>query len=163
MNKNKRGQSEIITTVLIILLVLAAIVIVWQVVKGTVSTGSEQVTSAAGCIGISLDITTTTKTIIAPIVVDSVTIKRGADSIPTATSATSPGLNSIKVIVEDSTGAQKCSQDLLYSVPLPITLQELKLNTGCVTALVAGNYKVKIAPKINGQQCDVADTEPVTI
>ena len=41
--KSKRGQSEIITTVLIILLVLAAIVIVWQVVQGTIKGASEEI------------------------------------------------------------------------------------------------------------------------
>jgi flagellin-like protein len=39
---NRKAQSQIITTVLIILLVLAAIVIVWQVVQGTVRSGAEQ-------------------------------------------------------------------------------------------------------------------------
>ncbi|MDP3026897.1 MAG: hypothetical protein Q8N63_04260, partial [Nanoarchaeota archaeon] len=122
MNKNKRGQSEIITTVLIILLVLAAIVIVWQVVKSTVTSGSTQVTAAAGCIGINLDITATSKTAV-PIHVDNVTIKRGSDSIPVATSATSPGLNAIKIIVEDATsGTQMCNKEITYASTLPVTL-----------------------------------------
>ncbi len=56
MNKNKRGQSEIITTVLIILLVLAAIVIVWQVVKSTVAGGAGQIGSQTDCMTISLEI-----------------------------------------------------------------------------------------------------------
>ena len=54
MYNKKRGQSEIITTVLIILLVLAAIVIVWQVVKNTVTSGTEQVTTQADCMGLNL-------------------------------------------------------------------------------------------------------------
>ena len=54
MNKNKRGQSEIITTVLIILLVLAAIVIVWQVVKSTVTSGAEQIGTQSDCMGLNL-------------------------------------------------------------------------------------------------------------
>ncbi len=60
MNKNKRGQSEIITTVLIILLVLAAVVIVWQVVKSTVQTGAGQVSGGSDCMTLSLDITKAT-------------------------------------------------------------------------------------------------------
>ena len=165
MNKYKRGQSEIITTVLIILLVLAAVIIVWQVVKSTVQSGSEQITSAAGCISINLDITGTNKTA-APIYVNSVKVKRGSDSIPTATSLTSPGLNAIKVIVEDATtGTQMCNKDVTYPSTLPVTLQELSLTTACATGgtpLVAGTtYNVKIAPKINGQQCDIAVTTSI--
>ena len=54
---NKKAQGEIITTVLIILLVLAAIVIVWQVVNSTITKGSEQVQSQTGCIGINIETT----------------------------------------------------------------------------------------------------------
>ena len=54
---NKKAQGEVITTVLIILLVLAAIVIVWQVVNSTITKGSEQVQSQSGCIGINIETT----------------------------------------------------------------------------------------------------------
>ena len=54
MYNKKRGQSEIITTVLIILLVLAAIVIVWQVVRSTVTSGTNQIATQADCMGINL-------------------------------------------------------------------------------------------------------------
>jgi hypothetical protein len=56
---SKKAQGEIITTVLIILLVLAAIVIVWQVVNRTVTTGGQQVTAGANCMGLSIAITNT--------------------------------------------------------------------------------------------------------
>lgn len=54
---NKKAQGEVITTVLIILLVLAAIVIVWQVVNSTITKGSEQVKAQTGCIGINIETT----------------------------------------------------------------------------------------------------------
>jgi len=52
--QNKKGQSEVITTVLIILLVLAAIVIVWQVVNSTVSNAAGEAKSQASCLGFSV-------------------------------------------------------------------------------------------------------------
>lgn len=52
--KSKRGQSEIITTVLIILLVLAAIVIVWQVVQGTLNAGKEDINKKRDCLGLDI-------------------------------------------------------------------------------------------------------------
>jgi threonine aldolase len=52
---NKKAQGEVITVILIILLVLAAIVIVWQVVNSTITKGSEQVESQSGCIGINIE------------------------------------------------------------------------------------------------------------
>lgn len=51
---SKRGQSEIITTVLIILLVLAAIVIVWQVVQGTLNQGKKDIGSKKDCLGLDV-------------------------------------------------------------------------------------------------------------
>ncbi len=52
--KSKRGQSEIITTVLIILLVLAAIVIVWQVVQGTIGAGTKEINKKKDCLGLDI-------------------------------------------------------------------------------------------------------------
>ena len=54
---NKRAQAQIITTVLIILLVLAGIVILWNVVSGTIESGGEQITAQSGCIGVSMEVT----------------------------------------------------------------------------------------------------------
>ena len=45
-----RAQSQIITTVLIVLLVLAAIVIVWNVVQGTVGHSVSQIEKSTDCI-----------------------------------------------------------------------------------------------------------------
>ena len=164
MYNKKRGQSEIITTVLIILLVLAAIVIVWQVVKTTVNSGSTQVTAQSGCIGLSLDITGVTNVGVTPgINITVVKVKRGSDNLATA-AAPAAGLNSLKIIVEDSTGAQKCNLDIA-AANLPVTLQELSISipVGNCIGLSTGTYKVKIAPKISGQQCDVAASKDVTV
>lgn len=54
--KNRKAQSEIITTVLIILLVLAAIVIVWQVVKGYIDRTNRTSSGLVACTGYDLEI-----------------------------------------------------------------------------------------------------------
>jgi hypothetical protein len=54
---NKRGLSQVVTTVLIILIVLAAIILIWIAVRPTIQSATEQVTAdcvtlelkAAGC------------------------------------------------------------------------------------------------------------------
>lgn len=56
--ESKRGISDVITTVLIILLVLAAIVIVWQAVKGTLTKGTETLEEQTQCLGVDLAIST---------------------------------------------------------------------------------------------------------
>lgn len=54
---NRKAQAEVITTVLIILLVLAAIVIVWQVVSGTIQKGGSQIEAQSSCIGVTMEVT----------------------------------------------------------------------------------------------------------
>lgn len=54
---NKKSQAQIISTILIILLVLAAVVIVWQVVQGTVKGGAEEIETQTDCIGLNMEIT----------------------------------------------------------------------------------------------------------
>jgi len=52
----KKAQGQIITTILIILLILASIVIVWQVVGRTVQKGADEVSSQSDCLGVTLEI-----------------------------------------------------------------------------------------------------------
>ena len=56
MKMNQKSQSQIITTVLIILLVLDAIVIVWQVVSTTVSEGAGEISSSISCIDVQFKV-----------------------------------------------------------------------------------------------------------
>src|SRR3989344_5023642 len=51
----KKGLSDVITNVLIILLVLIAISLVWFFVSGTIRTGAEQTSGAADCITVSVE------------------------------------------------------------------------------------------------------------
>tara|TARA_Y100000034_G_C6888197_1_gene408129 strand:- start:73 stop:501 length:429 start_codon:yes stop_codon:yes gene_type:complete len=69
----KKAQSQIITTVLIILLVLAGIVIVWQVVNSTVQSGADQIEAQSGCLGFEMGITNVTAT------TDTVTLRPNKD------------------------------------------------------------------------------------
>mgnify|MGYP001614295554 CR=1 FL=1 len=54
---NKKAEATIITTVLLILLVLASIVIVWGVINRTVSEGSKKIQQQSQCIDLVIDIT----------------------------------------------------------------------------------------------------------
>lgn len=67
----KRGLSQVVTTVLIILLVLVAVLIIWGFVRPTIESTGEQVT--ADCLLIDLEAVNCDG-------VDTVTVKRGADS-----------------------------------------------------------------------------------
>jgi hypothetical protein len=51
---NKRGLSQVVTTVLIILIVLAAIILIWIAVRPTIQSATEQVT--ADCVTLELQV-----------------------------------------------------------------------------------------------------------
>lgn len=135
---NKKGQSEIITTVLIILLVLAAIVIVWQVVRSTVTTGANQISGGTDCITLGFEITR------ANIGASNITVKRVAGE---------GDLDKLKVLVN---GAVR--NDTADATGLD-ELETMKVTTG--TALAAGDVIEVAAVLKNGKGCDVADTYTV--
>ncbi len=92
---NKKSQAQIISTILIILLVLAAIVIVWQVVQGTIKSGAEEIETQTGCIGLNIDITKITTGV--PPVGGSVTIRPSKDLVSYKVYRTTSSGNSVVV------------------------------------------------------------------
>jgi len=133
----KKGQAQIITTVLIILLVLASIVIVWQLVNSAVGGAANEAQNKMECSGISL-------------IIKSVDATSG------------------KVIVERKVGGTESKIDVMVRVG---TSSLVALDSGQLGILEQGNYtltggftagtEIAIAPKVNGIQCDIVDTEIV--
>ena len=54
MNRNKRGLSTVVTSLIIILLVLVAIGIIWVVVRGMITTSSGQIDIKSRCLEIDV-------------------------------------------------------------------------------------------------------------
>ena len=151
MFKQKRAQAEIIVTILIILLVLAAIVIVWQVVQGTVNRAGGQAQTAADCLNTQLSIGSASY--IAGNIV-SVVLNKG-----NANGAVSP--SGMRLLVLDNTGAQMagCSVDITVAqtanIPSAALGQGTIQSVACNPVLTTGKtYTVKIAPKFGTSQCD---------
>lgn len=140
---NKKGQSEIITTVLIILLVLAAIVIVWQVVRSTVTTGANQITGGTDCITLGFKITGVEKGA-AP---SNVTVKRTAGS---------GDLSKLKFIINGSSKNESDASTLGETESRKFVLIGVQLQT---------NDVIEVAPILgatsNNKLCNVADTYKV--
>ena len=142
------------------MLVLAAIVIVWQVVRGTVSEGAGQITGTASCIGIDLTISELTPNTADP--VDSVDIKveRGTDEAT---------LTGVKVLVVDPiSGATMWSLDETTAVPDALGTSTITIDSSAGDALTSDtSYQVRIAPQITAEdgstkQCSVTDTDSFT-
>ncbi|MEK6925641.1 MAG: LamG domain-containing protein [Nanoarchaeota archaeon] len=89
--KEKRGMSEVIATLIIILLVIVAILVVWGVVRNVIDTGAEQITLDKFTINIELE-----KAVVSQNSID-VTVKRN------------PGqgeLSGFRFVISDGTNSQ---------------------------------------------------------
>ena len=130
-----KGQAQVIATVLIILLVLAAVVIVWQVVRNATTEGTEQIEGGTECLSIGLEILS------ADAVANIVTVKRNAGS---------GDLAKIKVLVGGSSIKD-------YDVTLlPLETEVIDITTD--HDLVSGEAIEIAAILDSGKICNVADT-----
>ena len=75
--QNKKGLSEIVATLIIILLTLIAVGIIWVVIRNVVEGGAEQVDISQKCLAVELDAVTVNETSSG---VYAVTLRRGSDS-----------------------------------------------------------------------------------
>jgi FlaG/FlaF family flagellin (archaellin) len=56
MLQNKKGVSEVVANVLIVLLVIVGVAVVWAVVKPTLDKSSKQIAGANDCFGANLEV-----------------------------------------------------------------------------------------------------------
>ena len=125
MIENKKGLSEVVTTLIIILLVLVAIGIVWVVVNNVLQSGTEQAELSAKCLNV--DIKATAVSCVAGTC--SVTYKRnsGTDAVS-------------GIIIVLSNGTESAQKQVAGNINISAT----KTETGFVTGLTNVN-KAEIA------------------
>ena len=100
MINTKRGLSDIITNVLIILLVLVAVGIIWAFVRPAIQGGAQQVAGASDCLAVNVVPTACSNTVTGA--------TTGADlwnvTVSMGTGSTA-NIEELKFIFRDSTGA----------------------------------------------------------
>ena len=124
---NKKGLSNIIATVLIILLALAAVVIVWQFIRPTIERGGSSVSLESKCLEVEAKPTGCTA---AGLVTIQLVRGNAAD------------INHLIGIIESDTGARSVASTVATAVPVPATL-----GTTTVSVIIpsGGNLKAKAA------------------
>ena len=133
MFRNKKGVSEVIVTVLILLLIIAAVAILWIVISGFVRSSTERI--SLGVYAINLEI-----------VENSLKYKTSGDlELRVKRSPGEGNLSSVKVLIEDEAGQQAS-----YTYDLPIFELETKniiVPASSISSLGAIS-RVSIAPII---------------
>ncbi len=139
---SKKGVSEVVANVLIVLLVIVGIAVIWSVVKPTIDKGAAGVQADCFTIGVepvSCDVSGT---------MANVTIKRnpGAGTFET-----------IEILFSDGTDSGTTTSGIT-------TLNELSTTTALNLALptnVAGSVTANTVLRVAGQLCQVT-SQPVT-
>ena len=148
LNKNRKGVSEVIANVLIVLLVIVGIAVIWSVVKPTIDKGAQGIKTQSDCLGLS---------------VEPVSCIYDTDaSSATAKIKRNPGagnFESVDIVFTGNDGTSKVHTFMTTQDNLD------ELSTADVTATGVGGLttpvKVSVAVRSGGQLCPVL-SEPVT-
>jgi hypothetical protein len=144
-NLRKRGLSPVVANVLIILLVIAAVAIIWAVVRPAIEGTGEKITETTECISLDLSVVSCSVSDIDNVVI---AIKRGAGEV---------GLDVVRLVVDGSVYDSGTTPVTIVSgQPIP---QELGTTTyGVVDTAVdftSGATKVSVGGILDsGQVCD---------
>lgn len=139
---NKKAQSEVITTVLIILLVLAAVFIVYTAVRNMIQGGTSQATDKTKCLEISLN------PVYANATSDSVTVTRASGGDDT-------DVSDLKVIVDGSIA----SINETLSPASGRSMVVLSTKTIYLSSGLNAGQNVQVAPVLSsGYKCDSSTT-----
>ena len=159
----KRGISDVVTTVLIILLALASVVIMWTFLRGEIQKGSEEIAGASECLGLELKAKSCTyKTVVSNgITTYNVTVER--------VSSDNTELEGISLIVDLSDNNRKTNSTAFPKAKLPAK-HEIKTSdnlvepprTGTTSAIVPNQIavvsKIKIAQTGATKACAIPST-----
>lgn len=127
--QNTKGLSEIVATLIIILLTLVAVGIIWVVIRGVVTSGTQQISVSAECTAVNLN---AVSVVSGPSGTYNVTLHRAAGGDNT--------LAGIKVNIFDSNGTS--------SGPLDFgTLQQLgQSTTSFPTTGIVNGHSIEYTP-----------------
>jgi hypothetical protein len=140
---SKKAQSQIITTVLIILLVLVSIIVIWQIVQGTVRRGLDESEIKAACIGVNLEITNVDST--SNLVYITMNIGGAKDII----------VSDVEILVNDV---------VVTATPDPQAISLLETKFWFISSGIDEGDEISAAPVLGGDTeivCDIADTHIV--
>lgn len=151
LNK-KRGVSDVVTTVLMILLVIAAIGILWVVIQKFVTSGVASVPTQADCLTLQLTLSNAKFSgSVMPANTLTVSVTRGG------TSSATVNTGDLKFFVDGSS--------VTLTAPANPGIGETKVFSGIIApsapTIVPGTSKISVAAKIGDSTC--SPSEPVTI
>jgi hypothetical protein len=156
--QGKKGISEVVTILLIVLLALAAIAIVWQVVMPLISRTAGEITTS--CITAKLEIQN-------PICTYNNNTEKGNIEFSVARSAGEVEINSLKFLISDADNSEVLGTD---EGNIPNELETRKMffdNVILEIVSIADVNKISVAPIValergDEKTCDIAASKAIT-
>ena len=124
MVKNKKAMSQIVTTLIIILLTIVAIGIIWVVVKNVLTKGSDQIDVSAKCLNTE---------VVATKVLCNETANGGNDGNCSVTYTRTRGedeIGGIKILFTNDLGEENYAKELKGNIDYLTTRTEKGITTG---------------------------------
>ena len=154
LNKNRKGVSEVVANVLIVLLVIVGIAVIWSVVKPTIDKGAQGIQTGSECLSISLEPVSCAYT-------NATNVATSSASAKIKRNSGGGSIDSIDVVFEGTGGTSK-----VYTYTIPTTgFDELStVDVTPVWADVSGLTEpvtVNVAARTGGQLCPLL-SQPVT-
>lgn len=109
--KNKKGISEIVTTIIIILLAIVVFAVVSVIVKGTVSSGAENIELSSNCLEVEMHAVK-----IAQVFEESRPSVLVGYNVTLSRSSSGKPLDGVKLILEDAEDNSVNSEDIIEKI-----------------------------------------------
>lgn len=142
---NKKGVSDIVVTILLVLLALAAIAIVWGFIKGQLTGSQSEILKAQACLNLKLD----------PISCD---ISGQTASVRYKLESSSTNLTGVRVLIEKTDGSS--SPETVPQASVPKELETVVYNTSTASA-DAKKFSVAGTIMIGAQEVACTETSQV--
>ncbi len=159
MNKgDKRGISDIVTTVLLVLLAIAAVGIIWVVIQNFINTGTSGVGSASVCLQNNFEVVSAINGSSSP--------SSGITTVNVTVKSIGPGQDTIdKLAFYYTTAGQTSKVDVPSSNIVP-SIGETKFYVVTTDPLIRGKLKpgdsVKVAAVFGETTCSPTEPKAIT-
>ena len=153
---NKKGLSEVITAILVILLVLVAIGIIWVVVQKFMTQGQNQAEGGINCITVQLSV--------ASVIKDTTTTPKYVVTINRAPGGGSSPVNEAKLVFKNDAGNSIVIDKTTVQTLGTLNLAELgqrsvDVSQISVTGTVTNPTSVAIAGVFSGNTCNPSEAK----
>jgi hypothetical protein len=136
--KNKKGMSDIVVTLIIIVLSLVAVGVVWQVVNGLIKSGTSSAELNAKCLGVNLEVTKAN--------CSSGTTNKRCDVQVMRTGSTADALTGTKLVFRNETSGISSTSALDKQGDIPVAVGQRVHVADTLVANANGISKVEVTP-----------------